>query len=1136
MSGRSENIRFNVYLNDKQAGNTMGSLYGQSRKLKSELNKLKIGSAAWIKKLKEVQSVEKRLSKVRAEIRGTNAGFGKMAKNFNKYFGLITAGIASLSGVIYLFKNIIKSNAELSDSFADVRKTTGLTDAEIKLLYKDLKKIDTRSANSELLNLARIAGKLGVEGKENILGFVNAADQINVALSEDLGGDPEEAIRQIGKLVDIFKIEDEFGLEKGMLKIGSAINALGASSTANEAYIVEFSKRVAGIAPNANISAANIFGLAATLDQLGQTSEVSSTVFGKLMIAIGKDVPRFAELAGMSIADFSKLLKDDANEALLTVLDAAKSTEGGVEGMAESLKALGIDGQRSAGVLGVLTKNIDLLREQQKLSNEEFNKGTSLTEEYDIKNTNLAANLRKLKKVWFEIITMPGLEKFSKNLVKGIIDLVDWIKRNTSEIKTFFKVLGILLTSLVTYKTVVAAANAKVNIMIKLTGLMQTIALRAAISYNKLTGNIGRAAAAQRVLNTATKASPWGLILGLLAAAGAAYLAFKKDVHKATDEQKKFNKAMQEGQEIITNSQTIEKRYKVVNKLSERQLSILKDDIKTEQNLISEKTAKILETYTAADSYNVKRIKELNRKIRNTNDENQKMILESQLHYQRKLLNAKIKAEQGISATEIDAKKKELRDMLLIIDSKIKEIQNIKPENPDPDDDPTDTELKKLEALNQKIAELTRSQELGKMEANKREIQLIKDKYQKLIDEAKGFDEQIKSLEELRDADILIKKAEQDQEYLDKQKELQKEIKDMTFEADVTELENRKELLEKKLELARQNGQDTIAIEKEVAAINKEIWDQKYEQELAAISQQYIDAIDQAKLYGLDTTALVEAQKKAEKIIKDKYDNLEVDGTKKKNDKIIKLDKLSKSQKLQIAASSMDAISGLFKEGSVAAKILASGSAIINTYAAATAALAPPPVGLGPIAGIPLAVSTVIAGLVNVAKINSVQFAKGGISKGASHDNGGIHMIDSKTGNKVGEMEGGEPYMILSKETYKNNRELINSLLNNSLHRGGEKVEWMKPGYYPHPDLQGVTTNLRNSKYAAGTVTNVNHVYNSTQTSTAQDNSELLALNREMLEEFKRLKNFKAIIDLDGTLELKDAISDITTFEANAGL
>ena len=145
-------------------------------------------------------------------------------------------------------------------------------------------------------------------------------------------------------------------------------------------------------------------------------------------------------------------------------------------------------------------------------------------------------------------------------------------------------------------------------------------------------------------------------------------------------------------------------------------------------------------------------------------------------------------------------------------------------------------------------------------------------------------------------------------------------------------------------------------------------------------------------------------------------------------------------------------------------------------------------------------------------------------------------MIDSKTGNKVGEMEGGEPYMILSKETYKNNRELINSLLNNSLHRGGEKVEWMKPGYYPHPDLQGVTTNLRNSKYAAGTVTNVNHVYNSTQTSTAQDNSELLALNREMLEEFKRLKNFKAIIDLDGTLELKDAISDITTFEANAGL
>ena len=45
-------------------------------------------------------------------------------------------------------------------------------------------------------------------------------------------------------------------------------------------------------------------------------------------------------------------------------------------------------------------------------------------------------------------------------------------------------------------------------------------------------------------------------------------------------------------------------------------------------------------------------------------------------------------------------------------------------------------------------------------------------------------------------------------------------------------------------------------------------------------------------------------------------------------------------------------------------------AAVINTWSGATAALAPPPVGAGPIAGIPLAATIVMAGLANVMKIS----------------------------------------------------------------------------------------------------------------------------------------------------------------------
>lgn len=48
----------------------------------------------------------------------------------------------------------------------------------------ELKKFDTRTAQNELQSLARVGGKLGLPGKEDLLEFVSAADKINVALKE----------------------------------------------------------------------------------------------------------------------------------------------------------------------------------------------------------------------------------------------------------------------------------------------------------------------------------------------------------------------------------------------------------------------------------------------------------------------------------------------------------------------------------------------------------------------------------------------------------------------------------------------------------------------------------------------------------------------------------------------------------------------------------------------------------------------------------------------------------------------------------------------------------------------------------------------------------------------------------------
>ena len=264
--------RINLYINGKEVRNDIKSIKAEMAKLTNEQARMIIGSDQYVQHAQKIKQLKGIMSQHVQDISNMKKGWSLqgMADSFNKYFGIMTAAMASFAGVALTIKSSVQAYAEFDDKLADVMKTTGLTKDQVKSLNNELAKLDTRSAQQELLDLARVAGKLGITSEEEILGFVRAADKIKVALSEDLGGDVEESINQLGKLVDIFKLKDEFGIEDALIKVGSAINSLGAAGTASEAYLVEFGKRLAGIAPMAGISIDKILGLAATLDELGQ--------------------------------------------------------------------------------------------------------------------------------------------------------------------------------------------------------------------------------------------------------------------------------------------------------------------------------------------------------------------------------------------------------------------------------------------------------------------------------------------------------------------------------------------------------------------------------------------------------------------------------------------------------------------------------------------------------------------------------------------------------------------------------------------------------------------------------------------------------------------------------------------------
>ena len=159
-----------------------------------------------------------------------------------------------------------------------------------------------RTSREELNRLASEAGKLGITGVESVESFVAAADQIGVALGDDLG---EGAMVTIGKMAQVYakSTEELAAADIGgqMLRIGSAVNSLGAASAANEAHMTDFLARMGGMAVQAGMTAQQVLGYASALDQSGVSTERAATALQNMMARMYQKPAEFAAVAGSKL-------------------------------------------------------------------------------------------------------------------------------------------------------------------------------------------------------------------------------------------------------------------------------------------------------------------------------------------------------------------------------------------------------------------------------------------------------------------------------------------------------------------------------------------------------------------------------------------------------------------------------------------------------------------------------------------------------------------------------------------------------------------------------------------------------------------------------------------------------------------
>ena len=414
--------------------------------LKKQLNGIERGTTEWNRQCEAIKRVKHELERVNADLREGEGRWQRFNRIVNDWQTTIMGAAAAVTGLIMAGRSAVKAYADMDAELANVRKYTGMTADQVADLNEEFKKMDTRTSREDLNRLAEEAGRLGKTSKEDILGFVKAADQINVALDE-LG---EGATLTLSKLTAIFGDEQRLGTEKALLAVGSVINELSQNCTAGADYLANFAKRMAGVGAQAKMTIPEIMGFAAVLDSQGQAVEMSATAVSKLIMDMFKQQDKVIKATGINAEKFKETLKRSTNEGLLMLLDRLHEL-GNIDVLAPVFKDMGENGARAAQVISALAGNLDMLRWEQDEARKAFDEATSVGKEYDVQNNTVQAGLDKARKRVKELAVelgeqlMPVMRHIISSttlILRFMSTTIGFISRNKEEIAAVTVALG----------------------------------------------------------------------------------------------------------------------------------------------------------------------------------------------------------------------------------------------------------------------------------------------------------------------------------------------------------------------------------------------------------------------------------------------------------------------------------------------------------------------------------------------------------------------------------------------------------------------------------------------------------------------------------------------------------------------
>ena len=477
------------------SGTSLNDLKRALSAAKSELGKMSASSAGLKQMQNNVKSIQNQIDQLTQSTKKQGGAWQTAMKNLTAYVGLF----AVFNKAKDLMTGVIKKNLDYSASLTDIRKVSGLTMKDINTLSNEMAKIDTRTSIEGLAKLAYEGSKLGMSyyGVEGLAGFVRAADQINVAIGEEMG---EEALPAMAKMVETMGLIPKLGIEKAMLATGSAMFRLSSSSTATSGNIVEFAKRLTGVARTAGITTDQLLALGSASDSMFLMPEVASTAMSKFIVALQKNHNLIEKDLGIQQGTIKQMYAaGNAMDAIVLVLEKMRD-KGNMNALGGIFKDLGSDGQRLVTAMVTMSKNVDILKDHLYESQEAFEEATAVTNEYEMQQTSALGILERANNLWEKAFINPDGVDNVKMLTQAWYDISQTILQSPLYNGSMHAALSLVI---IAAKTFVTLLPLMINYLIS-AGVVKGISF-----IWQMVKAIRAAIVAQQGFNIATKANPY---------------------------------------------------------------------------------------------------------------------------------------------------------------------------------------------------------------------------------------------------------------------------------------------------------------------------------------------------------------------------------------------------------------------------------------------------------------------------------------------------------------------------------------------------------------------------------------------------------------------------------------------------